>query len=216
MSVVQTPPPARSDLGPSDTTDTNHSATRPYRLHGTVLTAGALTWAAAIAAVGPDPVHQRLPLIVFGLGSGLFQIGALLLLRVLWRTRALQSRTGSGKVARSFLRIETVFLLLAIASTTVDAIGVSDLTKPGWLLLDFFWPISMLGMFAIGLRVAIAGRWKGLSRFWPIVAESWAVVTVPTMAIFGSDAARVVGSLHLLVGYAVLGRIVARKRPDGS
>lgn len=216
MSVVQTPPPARSDLAHHEGTSTSRTITRPYRLHGTVLTAGALAWAGAIAAVGPDPAKETVPLIVFGLGSGLFQIGALLLLRVLWRTGALESRKGSEKVARTFLRIETVFLLLAIASTTVDAIGVSDLTKPGWLLLDSFWPISMLGMFAVGVRLAIAGRWRGLSRFWPVVAESWAVVTVPTMAVFGSDAARVVGSLHLLVGYAVLGQLVARKNADGS
>jgi hypothetical protein len=45
-----------------------------------------------------------------------------------------------------------------------------------------------------------------------MVAESWAVVTIPSMAVLGQDAARVVGSVHLLLGYAVLGLLVARKR----
>jgi hypothetical protein len=83
-------------------------------------------------------------------------------------------------------------------------------------VLDLFWPLSMLGMFLIGIRIAIAGRWRGPSRFWPTVAESWAVVTIPVMGALGADAARVVGSLHLVIGYAVLGLIVARKSADGS
>ena len=79
-----------------------------------------------------------------------------------------------------------------------------------------FWPISMLGMFLIGIRIAVAGRWTGLSRFYPLVAESWAVVTVPTMGIFGEGVARWVGAAHLVIGYAVLGQVVARKKADGS
>jgi preprotein translocase subunit SecF len=47
-----------------------------------------------------------------------------------------------------------------------------------------------------------------------MVAESWAVVCVPTMGIFGTEVATVVAALHLIVGYSVLGQIVARKRGD--
>lgn len=206
MTVTQKSAPARSDLvGPA--APTTATTDRPFRAHGSVLTAGAVAWAAAIAAFGPDPATQPLPLLLFGLGSGLFQVGLLLLLRVLDRTRAL----GTGRLARAVIRVETAFVGLAIASTTVDAIGVSDLTQPGWLLLDLCWPLSMLGMFLIGIRIAVAGRWRGASRFWPMVAESWAVVTIPVMGALGADAARVVGSVHLLVGYAVLGQLVARK-----
>ena len=215
MSVTQTPAPARSDLAASTTGSTTGASTtgpdRPFVKHGTLLTAGALSWAAAIAVFGADPAHETLPLVLYGLGSGLFQLGALALLRVLWRTRAL----GSGKVARAVLRVEAVFLSLAIGSTVADAVQVSDLTQPAWLALDAFWPLSMLGMFLIGIRIAVAGRWQGLSRFWPMVAESWAVVTVPSMVIFGAEGARIVGSLHLVVGYAVLGQVVARKGADG-
>ena len=69
----------------------------------------------------------------------------------------------------------------------------------------------MLGMFLIGVRIAIAGRWTGAYRFWPMVAESWAVVTVPSNAVFGPTVGAVVGALHLLVGYTVLGLLVSRK-----
>jgi hypothetical protein len=211
MSITKTSAPARSDV-PATSAATPTRRTSPFRLHGTVLTAGALAWSVAIAAFGADPGDKTIPLVGFALGSGLFQIGVLFLLRVLWRTQAL----GTGRLARFFLRAETVVLSLAIGSTTVDALRLSDLDQTGWLLLDLCWPLSMLGMFAIGIRIAIAGRWKGLSRFWPMVAESWAVVTVPTLGIFGADAARVVGAAHLVIGYAVLGQIVARKQADGS
>jgi hypothetical protein len=126
---------------------------------------------------------------------------------VLWRTRAL----GEGRVARAVLRVEAVALTLAMTSTFVDAIALSDLTHPAWLALDAFWPLSMLGMFFIGVRIAIAGRWRGVTRYWPLVAESWAVVVIPTMGIFGHAVADVVAPLHLLVGYTVLGILVSRK-----
>ena len=80
-----------------------------------------------------------------------------------------------------------------------------------FFVIDLFWPLSMLGMFLIGIRIAVAGRWKGATRFWPMVAESWAVVVIPTLGIFGDGAAHVVACVHLVVGYAVLGVLVSRK-----
>ncbi len=205
MTISHSPAPARSDVATA-TPGTATSPTRPFLLHGRVLSAGALAWSASILTVGQDP-HGTVGLAVFGVGSGLFQVGLLFLLRVLWRTRAL----GDGRIARRVLRFEAFAVAMAMASTFVDAIGISDLSQPGWLALDLFWPLSMLGMFLIGIRIAVAGRWTGLSRFWPMVAESWAVVTIPAMGIFGEEAGKYVGALHLIVGYTVLGAIVSRK-----
>ena len=53
----------------------------------------------------------------------------------------------------------------------------------------------------------------GSQMFWPMVAETWAVVTVPTFLLFGDGVARWVGGAHLLVGYAALGLLLAR-RPE--
>jgi hypothetical protein len=210
MSLTQTPAPARSDM--AGTTDTaSRVSDRPYFRHGTLLTVGALAWSSMIAVFGLNTdttVYQY----AHNASAFLFQLGVLALVRVLWRSKAI----GAGKVARTVLRIETGALVLAMASTASDFLGLTNLDDPASLALDMFWPISMLGMFLIGVRIAIAGRWKGLSRFWPILAESWAVVTVPTMGIFGEGVARWVGAAHLVVGYAVLGQIVARKKADGS
>jgi hypothetical protein len=44
-----------------------------------------------------------------------------------------------------------------------------------------------------------------------LIAESWAVVVIPTLGVAGPGAATVVSVLHLLVGYTVLGQLVARR-----
>ena len=203
MTISHSPAPARSDVTAANAGST---AARPFFVHGRVLSIGALAWAASMAVFGLNP-EGDLGLAVQGGGAALFQIGLLFLLRTLWRTQAL----GSGRIARAVLRVESVLVTGAIASTVVDAIQVSDLSQPGWAALDAFWPFSMLGMFFIGIRIAIAGRWTGPSRFWPMVAESWAVVTIPAMGIFGASVGNVVACLHLLVGYTVLGVLVSRK-----
>jgi len=130
-----------------------------------------------------------------------------MLLGVLARTQAL----GTGKVARRFLVVENVLVGLAIASTVADGFEVSDLSQPGWALLDAFWPVSMIGMFVIAIRIAVAGRWTGASRYWPMIAESWAICVIPTLNLFGAGVAQVVAVVHLLIGYSVLGQIVAHK-----
>lgn len=180
---------------------------RPYLRHGRLLTAGAAAWAVSTALTGVDPGTETADLLVFGVGSGTFQLGLLALLRVMWLTQGL----GTGRLARTFLRIEAAMVLLAIGSTLADTFAVSDLSQPGWALLDAFWPFSMMGMFAIGVRVAIAGRWSGAARFWPMVAESWVVVCLPTLLLFGATAAAAVSCVHLLLGYGVLGVLVSAK-----
>jgi hypothetical protein len=183
--------------------------TRPYVKHGLLLSGGALTWALGMVLFGLDP-QTPVGEAGYSAASGLFQLGLLALLRVLWRTNAL----GSGRIAKAALVIETVLVCFAIGSTLADGLGVSDLTQPGWALLDACWPFSMVGMFVIGLRIAIAGRWHGVRRFWPMIAESWALVTIPSLMIFGPAVAAVVAPLHLLVGYVVLGVLVATKRDE--
>lgn len=207
MTITTDPALARTGLDVEAPRATGSRPARPFRVHGALLTGGALAWAATIAAFGLNPEELTAGHTTAMVGAGLFQVGLLAVLRVLWRTQAL----GTGRVARTFLVIENVLVALAIGSTTADALGVSDLNQLGWALLDACWPFSMLGMFAIGIRIAVAGRWHGVSRVWPMVAESWALVVIPTLNIVGPQAAAVVAPLHLVVGYGVLGLIVARK-----
>jgi hypothetical protein len=70
----------------------------------------------------------------------------------------------------------------------------------------------MLGMFAIGIRIAIAGRWTGAARFWPLGAESWAPVNIP-VAVLAPSLVAFTGAAHLVIGYAALGVVLAM-RPE--
>src|SRR3954471_4446137 len=53
MSFTTLPAPARSGRPPSGTA----APALPFRAHGALLTAGALAWAASIAAVGVNPAY---------------------------------------------------------------------------------------------------------------------------------------------------------------
>ena len=205
MTIQHTPSPARSDHAPAAVCSAGVDE-QPFRRHGLALTVGATAWAVGLAVFGVN--GSGLGQAVEHGAGGLFQVGLLCLLRVLWRTRAL----GEGRLARAVLRVEAAVVVLAMGSTIGAAARIDDLDQLGWILLDVCWPLSMMGMFLIGIRIAVAGRWSGASRWWPMVAESWAVVTIPTMAVLGQEAVRYVGSTHLLLGYGVLGLIVSRKR----
>jgi hypothetical protein len=206
MTLEQTPAAARTDVRRPGSSSAPTRPTRPFYKRGMLLTSGAVAWGIDSLIFGTDPDGQ-FEEAVSSITSGTFQLGLIGLLTVLFATKAL----GDGRLARFFVRLEGVVLVFAIGSTIADGVGVSDLDKAGWALLDAFWPLSMLGMFLIGVRIAIAGRWHGRSRFWPLVAESWGPIVVPTFGLFGGTVAGVVSFVHLCVGYGVLGQIVARK-----
>jgi hypothetical protein len=168
---------------------------------------GTLVWAAAIFTVTPTP-ESSLGTTISDLGALPFQASLFALVTLQLRTRA----TGLGRAAVAMLRVE--YVLLALASTWTVLHGlVPSFRDDLWLaVLDVFWPLSMLGMAVIGVKVALAGRWRGPVRIWPLVAESWGPVTVPAFVLSGG-ALWWVGGVHLLVGYLVLGVLLAL-RPD--
>jgi len=198
MSVTVQPAPAR--------TDNETTTTAAVRRTGWMVAGGALIWAAAMAAYSPQSTDST-AILVNDLGALPFQIGLFALVTTQLRTGA----TGVTRIARGMLRVEYALLTLATLWTVLHA-ALPSQRDAVWLgVLDAFWPLSMLGMFIIGVKIAFAGRWKGVARFWPLVAESWAVVTVPALGILGATAGQYVGVAHLLAGYLVLGLILARR-----
>ena len=69
----------------------------------------------------------------------------------------------------------------------------------------------MIGMFVIGAAILVKGRWRGVLRIWPMIAESWAVVCVPMLAIFQGAVAGWLPGTHLLIGYVTLGAMLLAK-----
>lgn len=177
------------------------------RLAGFAMTTGALAWSVTTVMF---PWHESsLNYRITDLTGLAFQLGVMAVLTVMMRTQAI----GTSRKARIALRVEVVLLSLASVWSLLHAIVPDTVDSTPLAILDVFWPLSMLGMFIIGIKLAATGRWRGALRWWPLVAETWAVVTVPAMGIFGQSAADWVGATHLLIGYCVLGVLLAR-RPE--
>lgn len=176
------------------------------------LVLGALSWSVSSLALGFNPTSSW-GTTIQDLTGFAFQVGVMSLVVLQLRTAA----TGPGRGARAMLRVEQVLLSLAMVWSLVHGL-VPSARDDLWLaVLDVFWPLSMLGMFVIAIKIAVAGRWHGLARWWPLVAESWAVVTVPAMGIGGATVGQYVGAGHLLVGYVALGLlIIARPHLVGA
>lgn len=205
MTVSTTPAPARTDVATSPATARGASADLVRRA-GIAVAAGAGTWAVANAALGTTPDAGTWQATVVNLAAVAFQIGLMFLVTVQMRTGAI----GTGRVARRLLHVEHVLLGLATVSSLMWALTPDLYDTTVFAVMDVFWPLSMLGMAAIGVRIAFARRWTGIARFWPAIAESWAPVTVPTYFLLPA-AAQYVGAAHLLVGYVVLGVILATR-----
>jgi hypothetical protein len=201
VTITTQPAPARTetlDAAPGRVT------TSVVRKAGVAVAAGSATWAASILVFGNAPTTDP-GIMITDLAGGLFQLGLFVLVTAQLRTRA----TGTSRAAVGLLKVEYVLLALATIWSAIHGL-VPSLRDDLWLgILDMFWPLSMLGMFIIGIKIAFAGRWRGAARAWPAVAESWAVVNVPAMAILGESAIRWTGSGHLLIGYVTLGIILA-------
>jgi hypothetical protein len=210
MSLSTTPAQARTDAapaGPRTAPARPAVPTRSVRRAGAAVAAGSAAWAGGILAFGLDPAAGWQG-TVYNLSSLAFQLGLVALVTVQLRTGA----TGTGRLARFFLHAEHVLLGLAIVSTLLYAFLPEHREEAWFLALDAFWPLSMIGMFAIGIRIAIAGRWTGAARWWPLGAESWAPVNIPIAQALPTLSPYVAAG-HLLLGYAALGVLLVL-RPE--
>lgn len=120
------------------------------------------------------------------------------------RTRA----TGTSRASVVMLKVQYLVLGLASAWSLLHAVLPAPIQDAPWMqVLDIAWPLSML---IIAITVATAGRWTGLLRWWPMVAESWFIAVTAGAMILGDTGANWIGGTHLLLGYATLGLLIAR------
>jgi hypothetical protein len=203
MTITSTPASARTD---ESVAGRPTLSARAVRRTGWAVAGGALIWAGVTAAINPQSTGN-LDILLSDVGALPFQLSLFALVTTQLRTGA----TGTTRVARGMLRAEYGLLTLATLWTVLHALLPSARDAVWMHVLDAFWPLSMLGMFVIAVKIAFAGRWTGVLRAWPLVAESWAVVTVPAFGAFGAVVGQYVGVAHLLVGYTVLGVLLATR-----
>lgn len=132
--------------------------------------------------------------------SGLYQLGLLSLLAVGWVTGG----TGTTRTARAVLAAETVAVLLAVAWTVPYLFDANRPTTGILVVLDAFWPLSMLGLVVVGILVARAGRWPRPLRHLPLLASL--VIPVDLAMLWAPAEVRtsVMGG-YLAVSYGLLG-----------
>ena len=207
-NITTTPATARTDVATATGGASATMSPTTIRRAGLTLAAGTASWAVANLVWGFEP-DSEIGIKVTDLTGLAFQVGVMALLHVQMATRA----TGVKAISRRLLRLERVLLGVAMLWSILHAF-LPEQRDAVWMhAIDLFWPLSMLGMFFIGIKVAIAGRWRGRARVWSLLAETWAPATVPVRAVLGHGPGDIVGALHLLLGYTVLGLILAT-RPD--
>jgi hypothetical protein len=206
MTYSTTPATARTDLQALPTDRPAGISPGTVRKVGIGLAVGTAAWATAAALVGFRPESEA-GVLANDLTGLLFQLGLLALVYVHMATRA----TGTKRFSAVGLQVERLLLVLAIVWTLCHAVLPSQREATWLAVLDFSWPLSMLGMFLIGLTIAIKGRWRGLARAWSLVAETWVLVTLPALNILGDAGGTAVGVAHLFLGYCVLGLVLAAR-----
>ncbi|WP_433037536.1 hypothetical protein [Actinomycetospora sp. CA-053990] len=183
------------------------AGTGAIRALGVGLAVGATAYAIPFMIFGGQ--ETGIGRFMIDLSGVFFQLGVFCLLAAMWRTRA----TGTTRLARSMIVVESVVLGVATVQSLLTLPAMGGEWSTAATVLDPFWPLSMLGMAVLGVKVAVAGRWRGALRAWPVVAETWVFVALPAMALLGPTVGSVVAGGHFIVGYGVLGVLLA-VRPD--
>lgn len=181
------------------------------RACGVVIILGGLVWAYGWlqAGVMPEGVNDQVEIWA----SGVFQVGLVALLATMRATDA----TGTTRPGRFVLNAEIVAVALAMAWTVPFLFDANRPNSGILVVLDAFWPLSMLGLIAVGVFVLRARVWPKPARYLPLAASLLVPVDLLLMATgTGEWTQIVVRSVYLGGTYAVLGLAVMRQVPASA
>ncbi len=140
--------------------------------------------------------------------SGVFQLGLVALLAVMRATDA----TGTARVSRIVLNAEIVALALAIGWTIPFLFDANRPHTAVLIVLDAFWPLSMVGLIVVGVFVVRARRWPSPSRYLPLVSSLLIPVDIVlSVAGLSPEGQNFVRSAYLALAYSLLGLSVIRQ-----
>lgn len=174
------------------------------RILGVSVALGAIVWAIGWlqAGVPAEGTMDQTELVA----SGVFQLGLLGLLVVMRVTKA----TGAGRLGRFVVNAEIVAVLLAFAWTVPFALDPTRDHTTFFVVLDVFWPLSMLGTLVVGIAVLLARRWPMPARVLPLAAGLLIPMDIVLMAtgLAGDWGEIVIRSVYFAIAYTVLGLAV--------
>ena len=177
--------------------------TRTVRWSGALVALGGVLWGLAwITSPSDHDANSQIEIWA----SGVFQLGLLALLAVMWSSQA----TGTSRVARGFLAAEVVAVILAFAWTVPYLFDATRATTGVLVVLDVFWPLSMAGLIVIGILVARAARWPSPLRYLPLAASLLIPVDI-AVAWTPDEVRNAVMGFYLAVSYGLTGLALIRQ-----
>jgi hypothetical protein len=169
---------------------------------GIATAVGGITWGAAWQ-FSPSSPEQNSQVEIWA--SGVYQLGLLALLAVLWATSA----TGTGRWGRTALAAEGAAVVLAIGWTVPHLFDANRGDTGLLAVLDVFWPLSLVGLIVVGVLVLRARRWPAPIRYLPLLAGLY--IPVELAISWAPDTARVATTaLYLALAYGLLGATIMR------
>jgi hypothetical protein len=173
------------------------------RAAGVLIALGGIVWFATRVVVGPQPADATHATEIAG--GGAFQIGLLAMLLTMRATGA----TGVGRGGRFVVNAGLIFVALASVWTLVVTMDTSLVDVGPVLVLDVFWPLSMVWLIIVGVAVLRARTWPAPARHLPLAASFVLPVHIVAEVIGLSDwASWTLPIVYVAVAYTALGLAV--------
>ena len=122
---------------------------------------------------------------------------------------------GEGKGSKIVFIIQIILLLLALMFSVLETFGVTYAS--GGVLFAVFdagYPLSHLFMIVVGIFTIRAGKWRGFSKFAPLLVGIALPLTLGLMPLLGEKIGVVSFGSLTAIGLAVIGFTVFRKNLD--
>ncbi|MFD1538479.1 hypothetical protein [Nonomuraea guangzhouensis] len=196
-----------SNVNPNEPV-TDRRTVNPARiqLSGLFLAVGATAWAAGTVIVG-DKIQEGVQTLDTITGM-LFVTGVFAYVWTVLSTRGAGDGWTRVIPAGLLVLLPGAFLFNALSFGYVGS--YDDFPLP-LMILDACWPLSQLVLLALGITIAVKGRYQGAFRWLPLLAGMWFPVAMVAQVFGGSTASVYVSAAWLLGTHAHLGvRLAAR------
>lgn len=182
--------------------------TSTIRLAGALIALGGIVWFITRLVVGPQPDDTMHATELAG--GGIFQLGLIAMLLVIRATGG----AGTDRGGRFVVNTGLVFMALATLWTVIAVLAPGLVNNPAVLVLDVFWPLSMVWLIVVGVAVMRARTWPSPARYLTFVGSFVIPVHLLAELIGLTEWQSWAGPvLYLAIAYLLLGVVVIRRIP---